>query len=106
MLSDLAAADDEAVDAVAEHLHGEPAIDPARRCRGRDRLERPRSQTALGALGAAGRVGYDLAAGAFFHRELPYDREALEGMHPRLLGARELVDDGAVRLDGDGWRRA
>ena len=57
-------------------------------------------QTALGALGAAGRVGYDLAPSAFFHRELPYDRAVLEKMHPRLLGARKLVEQGAVRLDG------
>jgi|SRR6266496_826337 len=39
--------------------------------------------------------------GAYFHRELPYDRAALEKMHPRLLGARELVEQGAVTLSGD-----
>src|SRR5919199_65447 len=50
---------------------------------------------ALGALGAAGRVGYDLAKNAFFHRELPYDRALLEKMHPRLLGAQKLVEEGA-----------
>ena len=65
-------------------------------------IERTSVQTALGALGAAGRVGYDLAQSAYFHRELPYDRAALEKMHPRLLGARELVEQGAVRLDDDG----
>ena len=101
VLSDLASADDGVVEAVADGLHGEPAIDTGRR-RGRARLARPAVQTALGALGAAGRVGYDLAAGAYFHRELPYDRAVLEGMHPRLLGARQLVDEGAVRLDDDG----
>jgi predicted nucleic acid-binding Zn finger protein len=46
-------------------------------------------------------VGYDLAHGAYFHRVLPYDRAALEKMHPRLLGARELVEQGAVTLSGD-----
>ena len=40
-------------------------------------------------------------AGSFFHRELPYDRAVLDSMHPRLLGARELVDAGAVRLEGE-----
>jgi hypothetical protein len=68
-------------------------------------IERTSVQTALGALGAAGRVGYDLAQNAYFHRELPYDREVLEKMHPRLLGARELVGQGAVRLDDGGGGR-
>ena len=47
-------------------------------------------------------MGYDLAHSAYFHRELPYDRAVLEKMHPRLLGARELYEQGAVRLTGDG----
>lgn len=101
VLSDLGAADEESVDAVAEHLHGEPAIDPDAVAEELS-LSGPAVRTALGALGAAGRVGYDLGASAFFHRELPYDRAVLESMHPRLLGARRLVDDGAVRLDEDG----
>jgi hypothetical protein len=101
VLSDLANADDAAVDAVADALHGEPAVDPARVADDTG-LDRPAVQSALVALGAAGRVGYDLATSAFFHRELPFDREALEAMHPRLLGARQLVEAGAVRLDEDG----
>ena len=101
VLSDLVAADEDVVEAVADGLHGEPAID-TEAVAGALGLARPAVQTALGALGAAGRVGYDLAAGAYFHRELPYDRAVLEGMHPRLLGARRLVDEGSVRLDGDG----
>ena len=61
-------------------LH-EPAIDvdEVSRLAG---IERSGVQTALGALGAAGRVGYDLGQSAYFHRELPYDRGALEKMHP------------------------
>jgi hypothetical protein len=100
VLGDLAGADDEVVDAVADDLHGEPEIDTAATA---DRIGVPRArvQQALGALGAAGRVGYDLAAGAFFHRELPYDRASLEKMNPRLLGAQKLVEEGAVRLEGD-----
>jgi hypothetical protein len=101
VLSDLALADEEAVDAVAETLHGEPAIDTEAVARDAG-LERTAVQTALGALGAAGRVGYDLAHSAYFHRELPYDRAVLEKMHPRLLGARELYEQGAVRLAADG----
>jgi hypothetical protein len=54
---------------------------------------------ALGRLGAAGRVGYDNGEQAYFHRELPYDTDALESMHPRLLEARALLDQQMVRLD-------
>ena len=99
VLSALAGADDAAVEAVAELLHGEPAIDSAAVAEASS-FDRTTVETALGALGAAGRVGYDLSAGSFFHRELPYDRAFLDSMHPRLLGARELVDAGAVQLDG------
>ena len=87
---------------VAEWMtHGEPEIDSAEVADVLG-LSRPSVQTALGALGAAGRVGYDLAHSAYFHRELPYDRAVLETMHPRLLGARELYEQGAVRLAADG----
>jgi SWIM zinc finger len=100
VLADLAASDEEVVESVAERLHGEPEIDPEL-VSTETGLPRTAVQTALGALGAAGRVGYDLSASAFFHRELPYDRHVLEAMHPRLLGARELVEQGAVRLEGE-----
>jgi hypothetical protein len=100
VLGDLASADEDVVEAVAATLHGEPAIDTEEVARVGG-LERTAVQTALGALGAAGRVGYDLAAGAYFHRELPYDRTVLDRMHPRLLGARELYGSGAVRVEGD-----
>jgi DprA winged helix domain/SWIM zinc finger len=56
---------------------------------------------ALGQLGTAGRVGYDLAEAAYFHRELPYDAARVEAMNPRLANARALVAAGAVRLDGE-----
>ena len=102
VLADLATADEDVVEQVADSLHGEPTIDTAEVSRTTG-VERTDVQTALGALGAAGRVGFDLGQDTYFHRELPYDRVTLEGMHPRLLGARELVEQGAVRLtDGGG----
>jgi SWIM zinc finger len=101
VLGDLASADEGVVEEVAETLHGEPAID-VEDVAAATGLERTSVQTALGALGAAGRVGYDLAQSAYFHRELPYDRAVLEKMHPRLLGARELAEQGAVRIRDDG----
>jgi hypothetical protein len=58
-------------------------------------------RAALGQLGTAGRVGYDVAEAAYFHRELPYDPARVERMNPRLGNARALVAAGAVRLDGE-----
>src|SRR6185436_10830959 len=54
---------------------------------------------ALDVLAARGRVGYDLELGAHFHRELPYDLERVEALHPRLRAARALVPE--VRWEGD-----
>ena len=47
-------------------------------------------------------VGYHRAQRPYFHRYLPYDRPVLYNLNPRLIGARELVEQGAVRLDEDG----
>jgi len=60
-----------------------------------------RVRAALTALGTAGRVGYDLAEAAFFHRELPYDAARVDRMNPRLRTARALVESGAVAASGD-----
>ena len=97
-LSDDQSADD--ADLVSALLAFEPKIDidllAAEAGLTPDRVRR-----ALGQLGAAGRVGYDAAEGAYFHRELPYDPERLAAMHPRLRDARALVEAGAVRVDGE-----
>jgi hypothetical protein len=63
-------------------------------------------RAALGELGTSGLVGYDLAEGAYFHRELPLDTSYLQRLHPRLNGAQELARTGAVELDAQGaWVR-
>ena len=54
--------------------------------------------SALAVLGSRGLVGFDLARGAYFHRELPFDMDKVEALHPRLLDARELVAARAVRI--------
>ncbi|MFC4329796.1 SWIM zinc finger family protein [Streptomyces andamanensis] len=59
-----------------------------------------RVRAALVRLGTSGRVGYDTAEAAYFHRELPYDAGRAERHNPRLRAARALVDAGAVALDG------
>ena len=67
----------------------------------RSGLPPERVREALVRLGTAGRVGYDLAEAAYFHRELPYDATLAERDNPRLRDARALVAAGAVALDGD-----
>ena len=60
---------------------------------------------ALAVLGSRGLVGYDLAEQAYFHRELPFDMEMVDAIHPRLANARKLVDSGGVEslvVDDDG----
>lgn len=54
---------------------------------------------ALAALALSGIVGYDLADGGFFRRELPFDLGRIERLQPRLRDARRLVDRAAVRID-------
>ncbi|MET7683788.1 SWIM zinc finger family protein [Streptomyces sp. NPDC005423] len=63
-------------------------------------LPAERVRAALVRLGTSGRVGYDTAEAAYFHRELPYDAGRVERHNPRLRSARALVAAGAVSLDG------
>lgn len=60
----------------------------------------PRARAALTQLGTAGKVGYDTAEAAFFHRELPYDAERVVALNPRLRSARGLVESGSVTFTG------
>ncbi|WP_406859529.1 SWIM zinc finger family protein [Streptomyces sp. HUAS MG47] len=80
-------------------LAWEPRIDPADLAE-QSGLPVARVRAALTRLGTAGRVGYDVADAAYFHRELPYDAGRAERHNPRLVAARVLVAEGAVTLDG------
>ena len=97
-LADDRVADD--ADLVSALLAFEPTIDPARLAV-ESGVSQERVVRALGQLGAAGRVGYDAAESAYFHRELPYDADRLAAMHPRLRDAQALVEAAAVRIEGD-----
>jgi hypothetical protein len=55
-------------------------------------------------LSASGRLGYDLVDHAWFHRELPVDSDRVLRRNPRLVAARALASDGAVKPNGDGWQ--
>ncbi len=61
-------------------------------------LPRELVESALAVLGARGLVGYDANAQAYFHRELPFDLEAVESLQPRLKAARQLVAESGVRV--------
>ncbi|MCB5182933.1 SWIM zinc finger family protein [Streptomyces antimicrobicus] len=96
LATDEAAAD---ADLVSVLLAWEPRIDPADLAE-QSGLSVARVRAALARLGTAGRVGYDVADAAYFHRELPYDAERAERHNPRLVAARALLAEGAVHLDG------
>ncbi|MFF0768127.1 SWIM zinc finger family protein [Nonomuraea wenchangensis] len=101
VLSDLAT--DEAAgdaDLVGMLLNFEPTVELGLLA-DRSGLPAERVRAALTQLGVAGRVGYDLHEAAHFHRELPYDRDQVAQLNPRLTSARRLVASGAVRLMGD-----
>jgi SWIM zinc finger len=85
---------------VTHALSWDTAVDPASLAAATG-LDQARIPDSLGYLAAAGRVGYDLADGSFFRRELPFGA-ALDAMHPRLASARELVGSGAVIAFADG----
>jgi hypothetical protein len=51
---------------------------------------------------ARGRWGYDVAAAAWFARDLPFTRSSIERADGRLANARALVLAGAVTVDRDG----
>ncbi|MET7369227.1 SWIM zinc finger family protein [Streptomyces sp. NPDC005566] len=96
------ATDDAAADAelVSVLLAWEPRIEPADLA-AQSGLTVERIRAALTRLGTAGRVGYDLANAAYFHRELPYDARRAERHNPRLVAARQLAGSGAVVVDGE-----
>lgn len=96
------AADEAAQDAelVGVLLAWEPRIEVGDLA-ARSGLTVERTRAALTRLGTAGRIGYDTAEAAYFHRELPYDAERVERHNPRLRAARALVAAGAVTVEGD-----
>ncbi|WP_229402362.1 SWIM zinc finger family protein [Micromonospora okii] len=65
-------------------------------------LDAARVRGALAQLGTAGRVGYDVSEAAYFHRVMPYDAGRAERDNPRLVGARALLEAGAVDTDAAG----
>ncbi|WP_283137034.1 SWIM zinc finger family protein [Rhizohabitans arisaemae] len=101
VLEDLAtdeAADD--ADLIGALLNFEPTVEIGLLA-DRSGLPVSRVRAALTQLGTAGKVGYDLAEAGHFHRELPYDRNHVALLNPRLRSARGLAEAGAVRFTED-----
>ncbi|WP_406129283.1 SWIM zinc finger family protein [Streptomyces sp. NBC_00989] len=90
---------DEDAELISVLLAWEPRIDVADMAASSG-LTPERVRAALTRLGTSGRVGYDTAEAAYFHRELPYDAQRVERHNPRLRSARALVAAGAVALEG------
>jgi hypothetical protein len=104
VLNDLA--DDSAsadADLIAALLAYEPTLDLSRLASDAG-LAETNVQRAVTHLAAVGRVGFDLADQAYFHRELPYDPTTLQAQHPRLRDARALVDGGHVTIEDSSTR--
>jgi hypothetical protein len=105
LLEALAGADrDAAIARVRAQLAWQNEIDPAGLAAATG-LDSDTVATALAALAARGLVGFDAAAGTWFHRELPFDFGLVEKLQPRLEGARKLLAAGGVRVvedSGDG----
>lgn len=91
-------------DLVSALLAFDPRIDVARLAREAS-LTAPRVLAALDLLASSGQVGYDLGAGAYFHRPLPVRADALATLHPRLAAARALAGSGGVTTLGAGGAR-
>ena len=64
------------------------------------------NEAALARCAAAGLLGYDLYANAWFHRELPFDLQQLDKLNPRRAAARALLDAVEIESQSDGQVRA
>jgi hypothetical protein len=94
-----AAMPQEALATVRSALAWQPNLD-ARQLGEKLNLDTALVLSALQVLGTRGLVGYDLSVGAFFHRQLPFDLNLVEDVHPRMKKARQLFEEKCVRLAG------
>lgn len=58
-------------------------------------------KSALQILGTRGLVGFDISESCYYHRELPFNIDLVEDLHPRIKKARKILADGRVRLNLD-----
>ncbi|MEU4428521.1 SWIM zinc finger family protein [Actinoplanes sp. NPDC024001] len=91
----------EEADLLAGRLGWDGTVDPGALA-GEAGLSAEEVRGALSALAVSGKVGYDWAEAAYFHRELPYRPELIADLNPRLVAARALVAGGQVRPGAGG----
>ena len=97
---------EEDADMLSALLSFEPRID-TQLMASRSGLAPDRVAGGLALLASSGQVGFDVTEGAYFHRPLPVRPDALTAMHPRLSGARTLIERGAItREEGARFRVA
>ena len=51
----------------------------------------------LAQMASQGKVGFDMASGYFFHRELPFDLDMVAKLQPRLRSAQKLLGKNCVQ---------
>lgn len=86
-----------ALDQVRSALKWQGVIEPAA-IAGQLNLPVAEVVSALDALATRGLVGFDVSSKAYFHRELPFQSDMVETLQPRLIAARKLIAESAVRL--------
>ncbi len=91
--------DDKTLTAVRAQLKWGSLIDPEDVAR-RLSMQQDEVMRALSALGTRGLAGFDVGAGQYFHRELPFNLDRVEAMQPRLKNARKLVEAGGIKYLG------
>lgn len=87
----------DAVPAVRAQLQWQSCLQPEALAAGLS-LRPEQIDHALRILGVSGLVGFDVVEGRYFHRELPFALSMVEDMHPRLSGARRLLETDAVSI--------
>lgn len=97
VLGDLATADSDNIAKVRSSLNWDSMVN-LEEIANKWKLQNDQVKQSLSILGSRGLVGYDLTESAFFHRELPFDVELVESIHPRIQGARKLVAAGNVKI--------
>lgn len=96
-LSDLAMADTDKLSRIRSSLKWQSMLDIQLLAKSCD-MDLSSVRSLLQVLGSRGIVGYDLTRKAYFHREMPFDLELVDSIHPRLKSARKLVQNNGVKI--------